>query len=192
MIVGAFTVELHVNQALLTIATNGLSSSNPTLINIGGTEVGTAYDDSPYSQWLALDQITGSVETGTIEVTDIISAVGTQYVFRGWSDGTADNQHSSITMTEAATLTANYQTVSTLDHITVTVNPSTVAAPGTATGTATAYDINETAGMSAQPQPGVFLKAMTGVLGLTTSIHPIPLEPTQFKLHIAVKLLRQP
>jgi len=95
-------------QYLLTVQTSGLSSSShPTKVYLGGSEVGTAYDGSSFTQWFD-----ASSTTGTISVDGIDSGpAGTQYVFVKWNeDSSTANPRPSVTMNTPTTFTANYKT----------------------------------------------------------------------------------
>jgi hypothetical protein len=89
---------------LLTIQTSGLPSGYPTNVYLGGVDVGTAYDGSPYTQWFAAD-----ASTGTIGVDDTIPFPFSQYEFDHWSSGSG-NPRSLVTMDKPRTYTAYFDT----------------------------------------------------------------------------------
>ncbi len=136
----------------LTILTNGLPSTYPTKIYLGGSSTGsgTAHDGSPFTALFD----TG-VNTGTIGVD---STVG-PYHFTGWSDASTTNPHASLQMSASRTLTANYAngyTVTftesgladsnewgvTFNGVTQTSKTSTIKFTGVALGTSYSYTVS--------------------------------------------------
>lgn len=94
------------HQYLLTVSTNGIPSSYPTQVSLGGTNVGTASDFSAFTNWF-----NAGTPTRTIGVSSAINGVsGTRYLFTSWSDGATGNPRSSLYMNAPVTYTANYRT----------------------------------------------------------------------------------
>lgn len=95
------------HQFLLTIKTNGLPSAYPTKVYLGGPQVGTASDSSPYTKWFDAE-----TPTGTIGVDNtVLGATGTQYLFIKWvEDSSTNNPRGSETMNSPKTFTAEYKT----------------------------------------------------------------------------------
>jgi len=94
-------------QFLLTIKTSGLPSTYPTKVYLGGSQVGTASDSSPYTKW-----INAGASTGIIGIDSTVSgATGTRYVFKRWvEDSSTSNPRASETMNSPKTYTAEYKT----------------------------------------------------------------------------------
>lgn len=115
----------YVTQYRLTIQTDGLPSSNPTNVYLGGssTSDGTAYDGHSFTKWF--DKNTN---TGTISVEPSLGF----YLFTGWDDATTINPHADMLMSTAQTLTANY-----ISGYTVTFTES-----GLASGTSWSMSFN--------------------------------------------------
>ena len=145
--VGAFTVTLHVNEALLTVQTN-LPSSYPTNVYIDGVkQAQTASENSPFTMYFPISEITGLATTGTVGVDSSVAGNGVEYVFSGWQlDGVANgtnNPHTSLTMSEQATLTALF-TSKPVTHLSVVASPSTINAGGSMSITVTALAVDST------------------------------------------------
>ncbi len=97
----ATTQFTYHSQYMLTIQANGLPSSSPTNIYLGGgaADGGTAYDGHPFTKWFD-----AGAYTGTIGVDPSF----TEYAFTGWDDATTTNPHATMLMSGARTLAANY------------------------------------------------------------------------------------
>jgi hypothetical protein len=95
------------HQFLLTVKTSGLPTAYPTEIYLGGSQVGTASDDSPYTKWFD-----AGTPTGTIGVNNtVLGATGTRYLFIKWvEDSSTNNPRTSETMNSPKTFTAEYKT----------------------------------------------------------------------------------
>jgi len=111
------------HQFLLTIKTSGLPSAYPTKVYLGGLQVGTASDASPYTKWF-----NSGASTGTIGVDSTVSgATGTRYAFVKWvEDSSTNNPRASVNMNSPKTFTAKYKTQY---YLTLATNPSGVDAP---------------------------------------------------------------
>jgi hypothetical protein len=101
-----FTV-VYKTQYLLTIQTSGLSSSYPTKVYLGGSQVGTAYDGSSFTQWFDASSSTGAIGVdGTVSGT-----TGTRCVFVKWNeDSSTINPRASVTMSGPKIFTVVYKT----------------------------------------------------------------------------------
>jgi len=106
------------HQFLLTIKTSGLPSAYPTKVYLGGSQVGTVSDVSPYTQWF-----NEGTSTGTIGVDSTVSgATGTRYIFVKWvEDSSTSNPRASETMNSPKTFTAEYKTQY---YLTVNTDPA--------------------------------------------------------------------
>jgi len=132
------------HQFLLTIKTSGLPSAYPTKVYLGGLQVGTASDASPYTKWFD-----SGTSTGTIGVDSTVSgATDTRYVFIKWiEDSSTNNPRASETMNSPKNFTAEYKTqyyltVNTNPAEVLTLNPAAVSGQGW-------YDSGDTATVDA-------------------------------------------
>jgi hypothetical protein len=151
-VVGTYRTEF-----LLTIATGGLGSYT-TEVYLGGVDVGSASDSSPFTHWFK-----ASAGTGTIRVDDPVSgATGTQYVFALWDpDDSTDNPRASETMNAPKTFQANFHTQYQLTMATNfgTTNPSVGAHWY---GEGTILTITATSPTAGAGEQYVFLSGWTG------------------------------
>jgi fibronectin type 3 domain-containing protein len=94
------------HQYQLTVQTKGIPSTSVANVYLGGTEVGTTNDASPFNTW-----INGGASTNMVGVdSQVSSGSSLRYAFTSWSDSSTANPRSSITMNAPLTLTANYKT----------------------------------------------------------------------------------
>jgi len=152
----AKTITLvYKTQYLLTIKTSGLPSAYPTKVYLGGSQVGTASDASPYTEWF--DSGTSS---GTIGADSTVSgATGTRYVFVKWvEDSSTNNPRAPETMNSPRAFTAEYKTQYLLTVLTdpAGLTPQPTRNPVGESGPANSwwYDVATSVTLTAQPVTG--------------------------------------
>ena len=107
-------------QYLLTVQTNGLPSSHPTAVYLGGISSGIASDSAPYTLWM-----NSGATTGTMGIDGTISGgSGVGYYFTTWEDSSTSNPRTSDSMSGPMTHTASYGTDTTPPVIVLSESPN--------------------------------------------------------------------